>query len=316
MLQVRMSAAVQVLDQKSLTFKHILIATDFSPASEETTACALAMARRYHSQVTVVHALAPTVRESVPLDSPRELDGERIRAEQQMAMLAEKTEKMGVSSRFRIERGHVWDILSPLIQGNDVDLLVVGTHGRGTFKKMALGSVAEEVLRRAECPVLTIGPNVANADSSVLRRILFATDFGPASVKAFPYALSLAQSQSAKLVFVHMIAPVPTAIAGFAPTVCAAQDLAEWEATAKRDSIRNLNQLIPRGTKLEMPPEYVVGLGFLPDGILDAAAEHEVDLIVMGANRSDSARVISHIPWSVTYDVMCEARCPVLTVRG
>lgn len=311
-----MSAAVQVFDHKSLSFKHILIATDFSSWSEKATECALAVARHYRSEVTIVHALAPHARGPVPLDSPRELDSERINAEEKMAALDVKAAAIGVSHQLRIERGRVWDVLSRLIRHQDADLLVLGTHGRGGIKKIAVGSVAEQVLHQAECPVLTIGPNVPITATSDFRSILFATDFGPASEKAFPYALSLAQGQGAKLVFVHMIAPVPTAIAGFAPAVCAAQDLAEWEAAAKRESVKKLYKLIPRGTKLEMPPEYVVGLGFLPNGILDTAAEHDVDLIVMGANRTDSARFVSHIPWAVTHDVICQARCPVLTVSG
>jgi nucleotide-binding universal stress UspA family protein len=315
-MEVRMSAAAQVFDQKSLGFKHILTATDFSPWSEKATECALAVARHYGSEVTIVHALAPHARGPVPLDSPRELDSERINAEEKMAALDVKAAAIGVSHQFRVERGRVWDVLSRLIQHQEVDLLVLGTHGRGGIKKIAVGSVAEQVLHQAECPVLTIGPNVPITATSDFGSILFATDFGPASEKAFPYALSLAEEQGAKLVFVHMIAPVPTAIAGFAPAVCAAQDLAEWEAAAKRESVRKLYKLIPRGTKLEMPPEYVVGLGFLPSGILDTAAEHDVDLIVMGANRTDSARFVSHIPWAVTHDVICQARCPVLTVSG
>ena len=55
---------------------------------------------------------------------------------------------------------------------------------------------------------------------------------------------------------------------------------------------------------------------FLPEGILTAAEQHDADLIVMGANRADSARIASHIPWAVTYHVIAEAKCPVLTVRG
>ncbi|HEX3741524.1 MAG TPA: universal stress protein [Terriglobales bacterium] len=311
-----MSATARISEQKQFGFKHILIATDFSPASERATDCALGIARRYGSQVTLVHALLPKPREPIPMDSPRDLDRERFKAEQRMTEIAGKMSRIGVSSRLRIERGRIWDVLSSLIQLEDIDLLVLGTHGRGGIKKIALGSVAEQVLHQAGCPVLTIGPNVPSAASSDFLSILFATDFGPASEKAFPYALSLAEGQGARLVFVHMIAPVPTAIAGFAPAVCAAQDLAEWEATAKRESVRKLYKLIPRGTKLEMPPEYVVGLGFLPNGILDTAAEHDVDLIVMGANRIDSARFVSHIPWAVTHDVICQARCPVLTVSG
>lgn len=311
-----MSSVAQVHEKKQLGFKHILIATDFSPASERAVECALAIASHYGSQVTLVHALASEPRESVPMDSPRELDRRRVEAEEKMKYLAEMTNKMGVSSRLQVKRGRVWSVLSSLIQLEGIDLLVLGTHGRGGIKKMALGSVAEEVLRQAECPVLTIGPHVADAASVNFRRVLFATDFGPASGKAFPYALSLAEDHGAKLVLLHMIRPMPAIATAYAPAGCAAEDLVEWETTAKQDSLKKLRELVPPGTKLRVPPEYLVRTDFLPEGLLDAAAEHEVDLIVMGANRSDSARALSHIPWAVTYHVIREARCPVLTVRG
>jgi len=311
-----MSATAQISEQKLLGFKHILIATDFSPASELATEYALGIARRYGSQLTLVHALSPEPREPIPMDSPRDLDGERFKAEQRMTELTEKVTKTGVSSRLRIERGRIWDVLSSLIQREDVDLLVLGTHGRGGIKKLALGSVAEEVLRRADCPVLTVGPKVADAASADFRRILFATDFGPASAKALPYALSLAEGQGGKVVIVHMIRPMPAIATAYAPAGCAAEDLIEWETTAKQDSLKKLKKLVPPETKLVVPPEYVIRTDFLPEGILNAAAEHEVDLIVMGANRAQSARAISHIPWAVTYHVIREARCPVLTLRG
>src|SRR5579872_489889 len=311
-----MSATAQISEQKQIGFKHILVATDFSPASERATECALGIARRYGSRVTLVHALLPEPRKPIPMDSPRDLDRERFKAEQRMTELAVKMSRIGISSHLRIERGPVWDVLSSLIQLEDIDLLVLGTHGRGGIKKLALGSVAEEVLRRADCPVLTLGPKVAGAASANFRRILFATDFGPASAKAFPYALSLAKDQGAKLVFVHMIRPMPAIANAYAPAVCAAEDLIEWEMTAKQDSLKKLRELVPAGTTFVVPPECVVRTDFLPEGILDAAAEHEVDLIVMGANRADSARIISHIPWAVSDHVIREARCPVLTLRG
>jgi nucleotide-binding universal stress UspA family protein len=57
-------------------------------------------------------------------------------------------------------------------------------------------------------------------------------------------------------------------------------------------------------------------MDFLPEGILCAAAEHQADLIVMGADRGASPRIASHTPWALTHHVICDACCPVLTVRG
>ena len=59
-----------------------------------------------------------------------------------------------------IEQGEVPEVLSKLVRKYDIDLIVIGTGGRKGLEKLLLGSVAEEVFRNAECPVLTVGPHV------------------------------------------------------------------------------------------------------------------------------------------------------------
>ena len=62
-----------------------------------------------------------------------------------------------------IAEGVISEVLMDLIQRNHIDLAVLGTHGRRAFKKLLLGSIAEEVFRMAPCPVLTVGPKTAPA---------------------------------------------------------------------------------------------------------------------------------------------------------
>jgi nucleotide-binding universal stress UspA family protein len=216
-----------------------------------------------------------------------------------------------------LEQGRVWDVLSAIMQWENTDLLVLGTHGCGGLKKLVLWSVAEEVLRLATCPVLTIGPNVPPADPTrtEFKVILFATDFGDASAKAFPYALSLAEDCQAKLILMHILPPMPVVDIGpsaYCPGVYVAQELMEWQATRREE----MSKMVPSDANLTSQLEYVVGTDFLPEGILGTAVAHDVELIVMGANRVPSARVTAHMPWKLTHDVVCGAKCPVLTVMG
>jgi nucleotide-binding universal stress UspA family protein len=318
-----MSALAQLREQKeSVGFKRVLIATDFSAVSERALAYALPIVRRFGSLVSIVNVIPPETRDMIiwgPL--PRELDRQRLEAEQEMARLAAEARIKEVNSHMLLAQGRVWDVLSSIIQRENTDLLVLGTRGRGGLKKLALGSVAEEALRRATCPVLTIGPSVPLPDpgKSGFKTILFATDFGPASTRAFPYALSLAVECHAKLILLHMLPPMPIAVIGpgaYCPGVFVAEDLADWQSTMNQESARKLAELVPAGAKLMSQPEIVIGKDFLPEGILGTAATHNVDLIVMGANRVASARLTAHVPWALTHDVICEARCPVLTVAG
>jgi nucleotide-binding universal stress UspA family protein len=314
-----MSTLAQIHQAQRLGFKQVLIATDFSDASQRALAYALAIARRYGSALSIVHAIPPEPRDQIPLETlPHELNRRRLEAEQQMKQLGESAQLSDLKPHLLLEQGPVWDVLASAIQRESVDLLVLGTRGRGGLKKLALGSVAEQVLRLAPCPVLTIGPHVAPAGSAPVefRRILFATDFGAAADRAFPYALSLAEDHEAKFVLLHMVPPMPLADVGpaaYGPSAYAAEEFAKWQRTMRDESKRKLRELLPPAAKLAAEPEYIAGTDFLPEGILDIAATHEIDLIVMGANRTPSARVAAHIPWALTHEVICRAKCPVLT---
>jgi nucleotide-binding universal stress UspA family protein len=313
-----MSGLAQIHDRKQGTgFKQVLVATDFSDGAQRALTYAIAIARRYGSALSVVHAIPPAPRDQIPLEPlPKELNHRRLEAEEQMKHLGERVQIKDLNRHLLLEQGPVWDVLAAAIQRESVDLLVLGTRGRGGLKKLALGSVAEEVLRLA---VLTIGPHVPAADSvtTEFRRILFATDFGPSSAKALPYALSLAEDHRAKLVLLHMVPPMPVADLGpaaYGPSMYAAEQYTKWQRRMREESVRKLQELVPTNTDLAAGPEYVAGMDFLPEGILGAAATHSTELIVMGANRTPSPRMAAHIPWALTHEVICHAKCPVLTV--
>jgi len=315
-----MSTMAQIHDQKTIAFKHVLMATDFSDASKRALDFAVAITRRHGSELFVVHAIPAEPIDRIPIGPlPRELDRHMLDAEKQMKHLEQQTAFEDVIHHLVLERGDVWEVLASEIQRNNVDLLILGTRGRGGLKKLALGSVAEEVLHLASCPVLTVGPHVppAGADVPDFKRILFATDFGPASSRALSYALSQAVNCRSKLFLLHMVPPMPAANLGpaaYGPSAYAAEDFTNWQRTMRAESLRKLKEMIPSGTELAVEPEYLTGMDFLPEGILDMVAARNIDLIVMGANRISSPRIAAHIPWALTHEVLCHAKCPVLTV--
>ena len=97
--------------------------------------------------------------------------------------------------------GDVWRAVSNAIEKYEIDLVVLGTRGRTGLEKVLLGSKAEEILRRVQCPVLTVGPD-SRAKLEIrgkIASILYATHFGPASLKASRIAVSLAEEYQAKL---------------------------------------------------------------------------------------------------------------------
>jgi nucleotide-binding universal stress UspA family protein len=218
-----------------------------------------------------------------------------------------------------MQHGPAREVISEVIRRERPDLVVLGTHGRGTVKQVLLGSVAEEVLRTASSPVLTVGPECVPPDAKVadFNSVLLVTDFGPVSAKAFPFALHFAEDCGAQLVVLHMVPPMPVLDIGpaYNPGAYMGLALEDWQARARQESLRKLESFVPCNAKMAHRPEYVCYTDFLPSGILDTADRYEAKLILMGANRAESPRLTAHIPWSVVHEVLCKAKCPVLTFR-
>ncbi len=303
-----------------VAFRNILVATDFSEPSRRALCEALALAGQHHAHLSVIHVLHPHRRRG-DFENPAEVDGERTAAEKQIKTLMDELrpqEKIGIL----IKQGDAALQALAVIEEQKVDLLVMGTRGRGGLRKLALGSVADELLRVAPCAVLTIGPQAAVAGIShgaKFHHILFATDFGKGSTKALPLALALARAEQAQLILLHMIPPIPSSsasLSAYAPATAAADEVVEWEGAYHKRALQQLKECLPADTGLTQEVKYVVGTDFLTEGILNASAKFKVDLIVMGANRAASAKMAAHIPWAAVHEMLRDAPCPVLTVAG
>lgn len=286
-----------------LVLKNILFTTDFTPASEAALPYVTALARWYGSKVVVVHRVEPEPILNMPMEPiPQDMDYNWRTAERKMDDFLLSHPLEGVAHETLLLQGDLWEVISEVVRRHEIDLLVLGTHGREGIKKLVMGSAAEQIFRRATCPVLTVGPKIAGASVGfeTWKRILFATDFSSGSLGAIPYALSLAEENQAALTLLHLISLVPMQREEFV-----------IEAARKR-----LELLVPLEAAAWCNPEFVVQVGFPAEGILRVAKEHGADLIVMGVHTPRSARASTHLPWAIAHEVVCHAHCPVLTVRG
>ncbi|HTR68221.1 MAG TPA: universal stress protein [Terriglobales bacterium] len=301
--------------EKSITFRNILLATDFSEASEHALQYAAAVTDLNHSQLFVLHAVPPEARGPVPLDPlPKSIDHDYSNARLNLdrAVFAEPLQHLRHEEI--LERGPVAEVVSNAIQENKIDLLVLGTHGRTGLKKLVMGSVAEELFRSAPCPVLTVGPSATRGTQ--IRKVLFATDFGPSSEHALPYAVDFANKAGGELLLLHLIPPVPVEYVG--PFWYPGSDVIEREEASRRKFMEKLHDLVPSSSALDCKVEYRVECHFAPEGIIEVARRYEADLIVMGVRESgrNASRIAAHLPWAIAHDVVCYAACPVLTVRA
>ena len=285
-----------------LTFSNILVPTDFTGASENALAYARAFAKDYGSRIFVTHAVAPNPPIFFPMEPvPPDLDGEWADAQSELDNFLRSEPRTDVLQEGILERGELWNVLDDVIHRHSIDLIVLGSHGRHGLKKLVLGSGAEQIFRKAQCPVLTLGPKVPEpkGDVAVFKHIIFATDFSSGSLKALPYALSLAEEHEASLTLLHVVPLVPM----------------RHEMYVSGGAEKRLEALIPPDAKDWCRPSAVVSFEFPAEGILHLAETQSADLIVMGVHKR-APRAAAHLPWAIAYEVVCHAPCPVLTVRG
>jgi nucleotide-binding universal stress UspA family protein len=289
----------------SAEISNILLATDFSPASEAALQYARTVAEQYGAKLYLIHVLRPEARIGVPMDAVPELNGARHAAEENLAGLVALDSLKQIVREPILERGEIADVIPATIKERDIDLVVVGTHGRRGMRKLLLGSVAEEIFRMAACPVLTVGPEVSSVrlEYGQFPHIVFATDFSAASLHALPYALSLAKKTNARLTMLHAINEISEG---------AMEYLDEVTAACKQ----RLTELLPSGAGSWCRPEFVVEFGPASDIILKVVEEEQADLVIMGAKRRLHTAAATHLPWPTAYLVAAQAPCPVLTVRA
>jgi nucleotide-binding universal stress UspA family protein len=284
-----------------LTFSNILFPTDFSDASSAALPYARAFAWTFGARIFVTHAVTPHPPVFLPMEPvPLEMDGEWYDAQDRLSHFLDSDALKDTLHEGVTERGELWNVLDDVIHRHDIDLIILGSHGVHGLKKLVLGSDAEQIFRRSRCPVLTVGPKaVQHEENAAFRTIVFATDFSAGSLHALPYALSLAEENQAHLILLHVIPLVP---------------LQHQESVAENARTR-LQGLVPPEAANWCRPECIVRFEFPAEGILNLAREENADLIVMGVDKGKPF-ASAHLPWAIAYEVVCDAPCPVLTVRG
>jgi nucleotide-binding universal stress UspA family protein len=136
-------------------FHTILHPTDFSPGSAAAFAAACDLARDYDARLVVLHAFGPMVPigdEGVLISN--NIDELRAIARQELDAVRPTNPTVRVERVVR--EGPSTQVILEAAREFAADLIVIGTHGRTGFRRLLLGSVTEEVLRKAPCPVLTV----------------------------------------------------------------------------------------------------------------------------------------------------------------
>lgn len=142
----------------SVGMKKLLLATDLSEASSSATEQAFELASRLGASLLIVSVIDPG---SLLLPGGRfraRVDQVRERREKQAQALVERGRIEGIDVSFLVWTGDPGDQIVSAAEAERVDMVLVGSHGRGAVGRLFLGSVSEHVVRNAPCPVLVVRP--------------------------------------------------------------------------------------------------------------------------------------------------------------
>ena len=144
-----------------IALKTILAPTDFSETSKIALKHAVALAEKFGATLHLLHVLPDPHAQAwsieaagVPVDQLQTRWGEEAKARLDEALTAAEREALHAVTETRV--GHPFLEIIRYAKASKADLIVIGTHGRGAIEHMLLGSVAEKVVRKSPCAVLTV----------------------------------------------------------------------------------------------------------------------------------------------------------------
>ena len=297
--------------------RRILCPIDFSDASRHALAHAVTIGQWYGSQITVLHvgnpmivlAVTPPVLFAEP--SPGVLAGKTSRQEleEHLGEWLAPAKSAGLQTDAIVDEGNPAARILEHATSLPANLIVMGTHGRGGFERLALGSVAEKVLRKVKCPVMTVPPSAVATSRLPFAHLLCPVDFSDSSIAALRFAFSLAQESNARLTLLHVF-EWPSDEASARQVLETSEFHRQWEA----ETSQRLEALIPDEVRNWCTPEPKLAFGKAYQQILSLATSEHVDLIVTGVHGRNALDLM--LFGSTTNQVVRQAPCPVLTLRS
>jgi nucleotide-binding universal stress UspA family protein len=295
--------------------QRILCPVDFSDTTSHVIDQATALASWTHAGITALHVYEPLVVPvpGLPDANDRVPATELQRVRDHLAADFQGAAARGIAVDILVHVGRpVADILGCAAEVH-ADIIVMGTHGTGGFEHLLLGSVAEKVLRKAPCAVLTVPPRAHSTSRLPFKRLLCPVDFSEASLAAARIACAMSKETGAALTLMHVVEwpwhePPPPSPQAMPPERAAA--LVEYRRYLQSMATARLAAL-GREQACVSQPLVVHGTSYAE--ILRIGEEQGADLLVMGVHGRNPLEMM--LLGSTTNHVVRRATCPVLTVR-
>ena len=289
------------LASSDVQFHRILLAIDFSVHTHQVIVAAIQIAGDSHSKLFLVHAAAPLVygtgAEPIPietsdvnLETAQACMAELFKNEPQLAALPHK-EIMAHAGTL--------ELIQQVIEDEDIDLVIAGSHGASGMERLAFGSVAEGIMRTVRCPVLVVGPR-ASVSPAIFSSILLAAGLTTAGLRSAQYATALARHSRGKLTLLHVVEP---------------KKHQPVQPELLDEYIREqLQKLIPADFGSQPEITFRVEHGKPGDLIASLALCLRSTLVVTGAR--EERPLADHSPRATLAEIVRRSPCPVMCVRG
>lgn len=297
-----------------LDIKTILFPTDFSSVAEDAFAHAAHLALRCGATIHVFNVVTSDQDDtSNPMDflpvAPVGGEGVENTPPQRMEVQTVTQEQGTVPVVYaQTDNASPEEAIVDHAKEQDVDLVVMGTHGRRGMDRLLSGSVAEAVVRQAPCPVFTVLSGDSDRDGSEIDSVLAPVDLSEQSTLVVDHAAALAEAYDAPLDLLHVMeeAAFPN-VYGIDPLVPSQPDVQD----RAREAVETLAKRVADHPD---PVDVHVLAGYAARDIVDFAKKNESDLIVMATHgRTGLERFLIG---SVAEKVVRSAPCPVFTVKS
>ena len=289
----------------------ILFPTDFSGCAEAAFSYAAYLAEQYNAALHVLNVHTDTPDDALTIASLEEDDRKASLLTDERSVLAEIVGDAIPVIHAQLQARVPAEGILAYAREQDVDLIVMGTHGRRGIDRLMLGSSTEEVVRLANVPVLTVR-EASKEVRPVIRRILAPIDFSDFSLLGVQYATDLASAYGASLAVLHVLDETALTSA-FAPSGGVPAFVPQSDELARRAQHR-LDELIAQQNHEAVDIETFMLIGSPAQKIVQFAESHSVDLVVMASHGHTGMK--RWLLGSVTEKVVRAAPCPTFTVKS
>jgi nucleotide-binding universal stress UspA family protein len=285
--------------------RHILFPYDFSPQGREVARFVRALGVRSGARVTLFSVVPPTF-ESVP----SEMGGLNLRAGDDAAVWRQRLqnrlgeafdrELAGLGVDRVADGGDPALRITAFAHSHGVDLIMMPSHGVGTFRRLLVGSVTSKVLHDAKCPVWTAAHAETQTAADVPRMMLCAVDGSETTLAVVRYAMEFASLAGARLDLLHVVGPISDW-----PTLESERRLQEQVREDARQRITSLLQ------KAGVDVSLRVEVGGIVETVTEDARREQADLVIIGRGSVTDpfGRLRTH-----AFGIIQRSPCPVLSI--